>query len=170
MLTAYDITGEQYHHTREDVDTLHELARQLPRSGVIVNIGTCFGTSALAFVEERSDLHLFTIDINPCPTAVEHWKAARISPGQIVQIIGRSQEVGIWWPYPVDLAFIDGAHDHASVLQDMTQWRGNVKENGILAFHDYGTPSLPAVKQMVDEHMRGKHVVLYHGTIKAFRL
>lgn len=169
MLTAYDITGEQYHHTREDVDTLHELTKQVPQHGVVVNIGTCFGTSCLAFVENRTDIVVFTIDINPCPVAVEHWKAARISPGQIVQVVGRSQNVGLWWPYPIDLVFVDGAHDHSSIAQDCILWAEKLKPGGIIAFHDYGAASLPAVKEVVNMYSGDWETLVHVGTIKAFR-
>lgn len=169
MLTAYDITGEEYHHTREDVDILHQLAHSLPDSPVIVNIGACFGTSALALIENRLDAVLFSIDVQVCSQERDNLAMAGIPPSRVIRILGRSQEVGVLWPCKVDLVFVDGAHDRESIFDDILWWWPQLKPGGIMAFHDYGTPSLPHVKATVDDIMTGEFELLHIGTIKAFR-
>ncbi len=49
-----------------------------------------------------------------------------------------------------DLVYIDANHGHENVKQDIIAWFPKVKENGILAGHDYES-NYPGVKQAVDE-------------------
>lgn len=169
MITAYDITGEEFHHTREDVDTLHKLAEMLPWRARIVNIGACFGTSSLAFVEQHLDPMVFSIDVQECPQEAANLAKAGISPGRVMRILGRSQDIGRFWPCRLDLVFVDGAHDFKSVADDIGTWRDKLRKHGIIAFHDYGAPSLPDVKRAVDEWMiKPWYEILHVGTIKAF--
>jgi hypothetical protein len=37
----------------------------------------------------------------------------------------------------IDAIFIDASHDHDSVYQDLSYWFPKVKENGVIAGHDY---------------------------------
>lgn len=50
----------------------------------------------------------------------------------------------------VDLVFIDAAHDHASVLEDIRAWWPLVKEGGILAGHDFNH-KWPTIERAVAE-------------------
>jgi len=50
-----------------------------------------------------------------------------------------------------DFVYIDAAHDHASVKNDILAWKPKVKSGGILAGHDYDYKDTPGVKQAVDE-------------------
>lgn len=151
-LTASVLTGEEFHHTVADVDTLHFLAEMLPPSPVVVNIGACFGTSTLAIREVRPDAFIFSIDIELCPWEVMHHAQANMPLGRCVRVLGPSQDVGQHWPpQSVDLVFVDGAHDYEGVRDDIRVWLPTVKAGGIIAFHDYGTPSLPHVARAIDE-------------------
>lgn len=72
-----------------------------------------------------------------------------------------------------DLAFIDGAHDYASVRQDADLARSVLKPDGLLAFHDYRTaPGAvdgrwdPGVTRCVDELVgAGAENVGCYGTV-----
>jgi len=151
-LTASDLTGEQYHHTPADVDALHVLAEMLPLCPIVVNIGACFGTSTLAILEARPDAFVFSIDIAVCPQERENHMRALVPPGRCVRVLGASQDVGRYWPaHSVDFVFVDGAHDYEGVRDDIHFWMPTVKPGGIIAFHDYGTPSLPHVARAIDE-------------------
>jgi len=86
-MKAKDITGEAFHHTVGDVDTLQELVRMLPPNPVIVNIGACFGTSTLAMLEARPDAFIFSIDINICPKEPEHITMAGLDGRGWMQVV-----------------------------------------------------------------------------------
>lgn len=152
MLRASDLVGEAFHHTLADVDTLRFLADMLPPNPTCVNIGACFGTSTLAILESRPDAFVFSIDIMPCPLERQHHDRAGIQPGRCVRVLGPSQDAGHHWPpHSVDFVFVDGAHDYDGVRDDILYWVPAVKPGGIIAFHDYGTPSLPHVARAIDE-------------------
>lgn len=168
-MQALDLTGEAYHHTAGDVATLKELASMLPRNPVIINIGFCFGTSVLAMAEARKDAFIFAIDHVYCERGVENLRVAGVwDEGRVFHIVRRSQ--GVVWPWLVDMVFVDGGHGLADVRGDIEAWRSSLMVGGIMAFHDYGTPSLPSVRAVVDEMMDGYDVLLHRETIKAFRV
>lgn len=171
MLTAKDITGEAYHHTPGDIDTLHRLAHMLPDAPVIVNIGACFGTSALAMLEARPDAFIFSIDVQVCPMEPEHIRQAGQDTRRVVRVLEPSQEAGKFWPpTSVDLVFVDGAHDYDGVQDDIHYWIHTLKASGIMAFHDYGTPSLPHVARAIDDVFGDKEPLLFVERIRAYRL
>lgn len=169
MLTAKSITGEAFHHTPGDVDTLHRLAHMLPDNPVIVNIGACFGTSALAMLEARSDAFIFSIDVQICPLEAQHIQQAGLDTRRVVRVLGASQQVLQYWPAEtVNMVFVDGAHDYASVCEDAHQAIRILKPGGILAFHDYGTPSLPHVARAINDMMADHEPRLHVERIIAY--
>lgn len=158
MPSAMDFTGEAYHHTRGDVLLLRELAAScLSPRPVFVNIGACFGTSALALLEGNCLATVFSIDVRPCPE--ENETCLMTSPQcarRLIQVLGRSQEVALAWPagHLVHLTLVDGDHSYQGVLQDARRWYDLVAPGGWLLFHDCGTPSLPDVPRAVREVMQ----------------
>jgi len=170
-MRAKDITGEDYHHTPGDVDTLHRLAHMLPDNPVIVNIGACFGTSALAMLEARPDAFIFSIDVNVCHKEPEHIKQAGHDTARVVRCQGRSQEIGLYWPVSsVDMVFVDGAHGRQAVVDDLNAWIKTLKPGGILACHDYDKPICPHVKPAVDSVLGGIEPLLRVESIIAYEL
>src|SRR5512135_2379112 len=61
--TAYTVADWTAYLTHAEIDALKSLAKPLCREAEIVNIGAGSGTSGLAFMECRSDVHVTTIDI-----------------------------------------------------------------------------------------------------------
>jgi len=171
MLEAVDLTGEEYHHELEDVDTLKRLAGMLPTDPVVVNIGAAFGTSALALLEAREDLFVFSIDIKPCEDERRHLAQSGVDPARCARVLGRSQEVGLYWPHKVDMVFVDGSHIRKDVIGDIEAWLPKVKRGGLMAFDDVGKPICAAVQPVVNEYMIGKYeVILSVGDIMAFKV
>lgn len=172
-LKARDLTGAgRFHHTVGDVDTLHLLASELPRNPVIVNIGACFGTSAMAMLEERRDAFIFSVDVNVCGREPKHIIQAELDPARVVRLLGRSQDIGTFWPHKVDMVFVDGAHGYNDVVRDIQAWILQVKDGGILAFHDYEKPVCPEVRPAIDDTMMryGLEIVAHVESIIAFRI
>ncbi|MBK9140856.1 MAG: class I SAM-dependent methyltransferase [Candidatus Melainabacteria bacterium] len=54
-------------------------------------------------------------------------------------IKGTSESVGSSWPkeQKIDVLFIDGSHDFASVLLDLQTWMPHVREGGIVCGDDW---------------------------------
>jgi len=164
-----DMVGEDWYHYPGEADTLKRLCQELPECPTIVNIGTGFGTSSLIFYEARPDATIFTIDVARCDKAFETWKEAEVQPGRIIPIRGPSGRIGEWWPWQVDMVFVDGAHSESGVAMDYTVWCPLVKAGGLLVFHDYDNPVCPHVKPIVDRMTQGRTPFLHEGYIIAFK-
>lgn len=181
--SVVDWTGYLFH---PEVDALKELALLLPDNPHVVNIGAGNGTSALAFMESRPDLHLYTIDIQlesspfGCLAGEEavlrdagFWGDPRYQ-----QIHGDSKQVGrdwkeVWGFEPVDMVFVDGGHLYHEAVGDITIWLPLVKAGGIMAVHDFEKKSKvwPGVNRAVKELLIGKHEqILRVETLIAFRV
>lgn len=159
--SVVDWTGYLFH---EEVDALKELALMLPENPHVVNIGAGNGTSGLAFMESRSDLHLYTIDIQLEPSpygCLAGEEAVFRSAGfwgdpRHQQIHGDSKEIGQrWldeWGFQVDMVFVDGGHQYHEAKGDLEIWRPLIKPGGIMAVHDFE-----------------KTVKIWHGVDRAVR-
>lgn len=66
---------------------------------------------------------------------------------------GRSPDVAAVTP-DVDMVFLDGAHDYASVLADIGAWLPKTRK--LLCGHDYNHPGYPDVKAAVDTYLGGR--------------
>jgi len=95
------------------------------------------GVSTVAMLEERPDAVIFSIDTHECPDEIKHIKEAGLDHKRVIRLLGRSQDIGIHFPYQPDLIFVDGGHLHADVLGDIQAWPHKLRPGGILAFHDY---------------------------------
>lgn len=180
--SVVDWTGYLYH---AEVDALQELTRSLPDNPHVVNIGAGNGTSGLAFMESRKDLHLYTIDIQlesspfGCLAGEEavfrdagFWGDPRHE-----QIHGDSKEVGRNWRnlgYPlVDMVFVDGGHQYHEAVGDITIWLPLIKYGGIMAVHDFEktVKVWAGVDKAVREYLVGKYEkILQVETLVAFRV
>lgn len=129
-----------------EVELLQELARSLPQGAHIINIGAGAGTSGMAFMEAREDLHVTTIDLRREASALGsleseelvfkeagYWGQARHR-----QIHGDSKQAGREWAGgPVDLIFIDGDHSYEGCRGDIEVWAPHVRRGGLVVLHDY---------------------------------
>ena len=61
-----------------------------------------------------------------------------------------SHNVGKTWDKPVELLWIDGAHEYEFVLQDLEIWEPHLLEGGIIAFHD---STMPGPWKVIEDHL-----------------
>jgi hypothetical protein len=61
----------------------------------------------------------------------------------------------------LDLVFIDADHSEAAVRADIRAWLPKVRQDGIIAGHDYGSRNHPGVKIAVDEACAGRREPLH---------
>lgn len=178
-----------------EVQALKDLARSLPADPVVLNIGAGSGTSSLAFLEARPDLHLITIDITAEDSPFGSLTAERrvveeagFSLDRLTQIHGRSQDVAKTWAGGlIDLVLVDGDHEYFACKEDILGWLSHIRPGGILAVHDYNKekaykrPGLPAhiphplpwrgVDRAVRKFLLGKYEqVALVDTLIAFRV
>jgi len=126
---------------------LKHLASLLPPSPVVINIGAGVGTSAMAFLEARDDLEVYTLDIQDTAHPLGGLENERTvlteaglyPSGRHHQVLGDSAGSGLNWKHPpVDLVFVDGDHSTEGVLRDVDAWYPHLRDGGIMAFHDVG--------------------------------
>jgi len=147
---------------------LYEAARGASGRGVVVEIGSWQGKSTIWLAKGSmagKSVPVYAID--PHTGAPEHhvifgtkdiWtfdrfkeNIAKAGVGAIVQpIVGRSGEVGATWGEPVEVLWIDGAHDFAAAEQDFKTWFPHLVEGGLVAYHD---ATFGEVKDVVRKHI-----------------
>ena len=131
---------------------LYDLARGCRGRGVIVEIGSWKGKSTiwLASGSRRgARAKVYAIDPHTAesdnlvtqsavPTFAEFTRNIRSAglDDLVVPLVTTSIEAARSFAEPVEMIFIDGAHDYASVALDLDVWLPKVVDGGTIAFHD----------------------------------
>lgn len=181
--SAYDIADAFGYLTRGEVTALKRLVMLLPDNPVMVIIGVGAGTSSIAVLEERKDLHLISIDIrqdSPFGGLQNELNAIELRGIDVSQrheqILGDSKAVAKDFDRDIDMIFIDGDHSYEGCAGDINGWLPFVKLTGIVAVDDYGAnkhgdEKWPAVREAVDELLRPKfNELLMIDSIVAFEI
>lgn len=132
----------------DEMKALYPIVKNLPKDGLLVEIGTYCGRSTMFFSLTNPEIKILTIDaLIPTDGKIEGYskhtpEKTRIWPnvleqGNIFQVIGKSKDVMEGFNWEIDFLFIDGAHDYWSVYQDITCWTPFIKLGGFIAFHDF---------------------------------
>lgn len=158
-----------------ELSVLKSLVYLCPSSPItVLNIGAGAGTSGLAFLETRQDLHLHTVDI----TNIDSPFGSLYSERQVCQDAGfklgnrwfqhhmDSKQLAQWWDYgPVDVCFIDGDHTYDGCVGDITGWLPHMRTGGFMAVHDYRKDSI--VPSDNGFHTDGPHPIAFEGVDQA---
>lgn len=157
--------------TDKEADALYEFARNA--KGPIVEIGSCFGrsTAALALGSMAGDHHpVYAIDSYVGVPPEDRPASDGDTPGWgcsspellranldaagvngLVTIIPKPSYAACdEVPNGIDVLFIDGGHDHASVKLDIGLYAPKVRIGGRIVMHD-ATPTDPGVLKALDE-------------------
>jgi predicted O-methyltransferase YrrM len=136
--------------------------QKIKKGGLLVELGTFRGRSALFWSLVNPDISVVTID------------ASLGDPGYIVpgtKIDPRALQPNVTFiestfdeaskkiNRKIDFLFIDGNHSYESVARDISVWAGKVKRGGYILFHDY-IPAWPGVMKAVDEIKDNYKVIL----------
>jgi len=147
---------------------LYNLAKKCTGKGVIVEIGSWKGKSTILLAKGSKDgnkTKIYAIDHHTGSS--EHrlngnkvWtfddfknniKNAQVDD-IIIPIVKTSEQAAKDFNMPVELLFIDGAHEYEFVKQDFELWFPRLINKGIIAFHD--TTEWPGPKKVVEESIR----------------
>lgn len=124
------------------------LAEQAAHMGTVVEVGSLHGRSSYALATACPGL-VYCID----PWLDGAWESWTVSVGQVCPnaraIRGYSPAAGDGVPDPVDMVFLDGAHDRDSVVADIDYWLS--RTTTLLCGHDYLHEDYPDVRIVVDE-------------------
>lgn len=145
-------------------DQMRFLYPYAKQSQNIFEIGTFAGRSTLFWTLCNPDAQIITTDLVvgdpmgnvPAGTSIN---TDIVRTGKILSIHEHSHHLVSRFNLPIDLLFIDGAHDYNSVCQDIGDWLPKVSRGGIVVMHDY-MDVWPTVKKACDDTLRGKYELL----------
>lgn len=147
-----------------EVRTLYRLARGCTGRGVIVEIGSWQGKSTICLAggsQAAGGPRVYAID--PHVGSPEHQQTGKIWTFEafkkniadaglsdlVVPIVKMSGDAVADIREPVELLFIDGAHEYEAVKQDFENYEPLLIEGGVIAFHD--TVGWPGPERLVAE-------------------
>lgn len=146
-------------------ELLYNLAKECSGRGVIVEIGSWKGKSTICLAlgsKNGSNVIIHAIDPHTGSPEIREqygdvWSfdefKQNIQKAQvddiIVPIVATSEEAAKQFGAPVELIFIDGAHEYDSVKLDYELWFHKLINGGIMVFHD--STCVPGPKQVVEE-------------------
>jgi hypothetical protein len=126
---------------------LEWLAQQASRMRRIVEVGSLHGRSSFALAVCPGEVYC----IDPWPDGA--WESWKRSIGNVLSNVhavrGYSPEAGGAVPDPVDMVFLDGAHDYDSVVNDIEYWLP--RTDVLLCGHDYKHADYPDVAVVVNK-------------------
>jgi predicted O-methyltransferase YrrM len=127
--------------TDEEGEALYELARRCRGDGVIVEIGSWKGKSTVCLglgSRAGNSVPVYAVDphadyrFGDFKTNVERAGIADL----VRPIASLSQAAADEFDAPIELLFVDGAHEYDLVLEDFEKWVPKVVDGGWVAFHD----------------------------------
>jgi predicted O-methyltransferase YrrM len=153
---------------------LSRLARAVPAGGLIVEVGCWKGRSTVALATGMRQARLVVVDHFQGSDEEEHRhdpdlprlrevfeaNLRRAGVRERVEIVQAFSLVAARrWDEPINLLFLDAAHDYESVRDDLAAWWPLIKPGGMMVIHDYGQPNFPGVQRAVDEAGLGGRLV-----------
>ena|SRR3990167_95648 len=142
--TIYQQITNDIQMNREEAWKLYRCAEAISKDGIIVEIGTFKGGSAM-IMAAATEATIYTIDI------VSQQIIEKVKEFPNINLIcGYSKDIAAGWDKgEIDMLFIDGDHTYDLVMEDIKGWLPRVKDGGIVCFHDYG--SRPEVTHAVTD-------------------
>lgn len=163
MLTSYQIAEKHGMMSKGEVDLMKRCAEMLPEDAICVNIGAGYGTSVAALLETAPTAFVFSVDKSPRPEERELLSQCDVDVNRCVRLLGKSWDVGEYFPFQIDYLLIDGAHYKEAVEKDIAAWVPKLRGEGLLLFHDYDHPKAPVVGEVVDAFLQTLDTVRFIG-------
>jgi predicted O-methyltransferase YrrM len=153
--------------TAGEAELLYLLSQKTKGLGRIVEIGSWKGRSTICLAEGAKIAgQEKIIAIDPHKGSSEHQQeeikadtfaefTKNIAEASVADYVEpkvmTSKEAAVSFSDPVELCFIDGAHEYEFVKEDCDLWFPKIINGGIIAFHD--TISWPGPKKVVEENI-----------------
>ena len=120
---------------------LYEAARACTGRGVIVEIGSWKGKSTICLASGSRDgarVPVYSVDLHRDKSFQRF--AANVERAGLTELVrpirASSQDEAADVEEPIELLFVDGAHDELGVQADFDRWVPQVVEGGLVFFHD----------------------------------
>lgn len=166
----------------KEADLLFRLASQCKGKGAIVEIGSWKGKSTTCLsLGSKAGAGTPITAIDPHTGSSEHGDVDTYAEflhnidrngitDMVEPIREYSQNVGKEWDKPVELLWIDGAHEYEYVLQDLEIWEQFLIDGGVIAFHD---STMPGPWKVLEDHLykgnKFRKVRFVHGITYAVK-
>ena len=131
-----------------EVAVLLELARGRVR---VIELGTGTGWSAIALALDDPERRVTTYDPTVRPERDAYFAMVSAAVRRRVELRNEPDVAGPGPGESAELLFIDSAHDRESVLAAFGAWHGALMPGALVAFHDYGHPQFPGVREGILE-------------------
>ncbi|NTV31259.1 class I SAM-dependent methyltransferase [candidate division WWE3 bacterium] len=138
--------------TIREAETLYNLAHKATGKGSIVEIGSWKGKSTICLgLGSKAGHKVKIVAIDPHTGSPEHKREMgdfstfdefkkNIQDAQISElvepIVKPSYEAAREYNQPVEVIFIDGAHEYEAVRNDLNDWFPKIVNGGFIALHD----------------------------------
>jgi len=119
--------------------------------GRVVELGTGTGWSAIALALDDSRRRVVSYDPVVRPEREEYLAMVRDTVRDRVELRDERDTAGPRPGEAAELLFIDSSHDRESVLAAFRAWRAALIPGSVVAFHDYGHPEYPGVRDAIQE-------------------
>ena len=155
-------------HSMVEKIFLYVIARDIPVTGDILEIGSFAGSSALILARANQASGtpgaLWLVEPQPQPdkeTFLRMFKDRRLDAR--VRLVDRtSEEARSLINASFRFIFVDGNHEYEYVRRDIELWQDRLQPGGIIAFHDSRAPGVArAIQELI--HGSGAYTVL--GTV-----
>lgn len=141
---------------------LYQIARATPDGATVLHVGLWRGSALILFLAALHNAHIIGIDCFDLPGISAYsaqppvsrdetakYITAFLTAGHRVELVQANTLTLTSFP-AADAIFVDAGHSAECVEHDLRLAAGAVKPGGLIIAHDYGQPSWPAVKQVVD--------------------
>lgn len=166
------------HMTEEELTQIEYLASLVPENGTIVEMGSLFGRSAVAWAKScHPSVNVYCVDlfrnvmVNP---SVDFYNKFVNNTKDIPNII----PIRAFSPYvfekqlpdKLDLVFLDAIHTNPSDIDNIRYFLPKIKSGGILCGHDYdsGWPDVVQNVQMLEKELGVSAQLIADTTIWRF--
>lgn len=162
---AHRLAASRRFLTQEDVDDLIDIAVGLPLNANVVDLGAGTGTTAIAMLQTRPDIHVWTYDISAEAVdwarlnivgfldtiALEHWTGH----------VSDASRAARFFQSPVHALLHDASHEEEDVFENVYEWYEKLVTGAMIWVHDYlpmpgAEETYPGVKTAVDR-LRSEH-------------
>jgi len=146
----YDLNIPGY-MSEEELQSISEIAAQVPENGVIVELGSYKGRSAVAWASScHPSVTAYCIDVfAPMdfsePDFFDEFKENTKHLPNIVQIRGLCPMILDYPGDSIDVFFNDAAHYNPNDWKNIEYFRKYIKPGGLLMGHDYQVNQFPDV-------------------------
>ena len=91
------------------------------------------------------------------------FKVLRMSSKEASDLFKKRAEFSDW--KPLDMVYIDAAHDYENVTNDIKLWIDLIKPGGVISGHDYEQRRHPEATVAVDEYFGKENIEILPGHV-----